>query len=107
MRNRSVVAVFAEMGPGTPQPRVENSARRPYFSDAMRWKRLGIRIAALLTLSGLLYGCFNLLAGPPTLGEALFGFGCAVLLVLTYCDELIFPRSSRSRSASNDRESRR
>ncbi len=95
------------MGPGIPQPRIGNSARRPYFSDAMRWKRLGTRIAALLTLSGLLYGCFNLLAGPPTLGEALFGFGCAVLLVLTYCDELIFPRSSRSRFVSNDPESRR
>lgn len=47
----------------------------------------------LLTLSGVLFGCFSLLAGPPTLGEALFGFGSAVFLVLVFLGELIFARS--------------
>jgi len=64
----------------------------------MRWKRLGIRIAALLTLSGVLYGLLLLIDRDAVLREAWLGLAFVIVCVLVFLGELIFVRPPEDKS---------
>ncbi len=64
----------------------------------MRWKSTGIRIAVLLTLSGVLYGLLLLIDRDAVLREAWLGLAFVIVCVLVFLGELIFVRPPEDKS---------